>query len=324
MSVRRSQVYNNLAHLVAAGVPIVRAARAAGSGMHGHVARAMTGMARDMEEGCLIGDAMRQRPRVFPQLDVLVVEVADNSGNLPEGLRMLAGWYELMARIKRTVISGMVLPILVLNIAAFVYPIPQLVMTGIDIDLYIRQVVSTLLLFYVPIAIFIAAIKLSSRRGVIRTVIDAVALRIPVLGSALREMALSRYCHAFSMMTRAGVSVVTTAQSASELTGNATMGKRLAGGVEAAKAGNAISEGFSHKLPLDFLEMWRVGEETGDVDAVTARMAARYEESAERKFTELAKWLPRIFYLFVCLMIIKMIFTMMGYITGAIEEAGNI
>jgi type II secretory pathway component PulF len=323
MSVRRSQVYYNLAHLVAAGVPILRAAKTAGAGMRGKVARAIVEISRDMERGSTIGEGMKKRPDVFPPLDVMVVEVADSSGSLPTGLRMLAQWYELMARVRRTLISGMVLPIVVLNVAAFVYPVPQFLLSGLTPAGYIRQVVTTLMAFYVPIVAIVTLIKLSGSRGIARQVIDEVAIRIPVLGGALREMALSRYCLAFSMMSNAGVSVVTTAQSASELTGNSVIGRRLAGGAAAAKAGNPVVEGFSGALPMDFVEMWRVGEETGDMAAATARMAARYEERAERKFVELAVWLPRIFYFFVCLMIIRMIFSIMGHITGAINNAGD-
>jgi len=292
--------------------------------MRGPISRAFVAMAGDMEHGCLIGEAMKKRYRVFSPLDVMVVEVADNSGSLPDGLRMLAQWYELLARIKRTVLSGMILPIMVLNIAAFVFPLPQLIIGGFDFARYIWSVVSILLLFYVPLVVLISIIKLSSRGGLPRKIIDTIGYYIPILGGALRDMALSRYCLAFSMMSKAGVSVITTAQSAAELTGNAVVGKMLAGGLDAAKAGNQLSEGFSPGLPLDFIEMWRVAEETGNMDETTAKMAKRYEESAELKFVELARWLPRIFYFFVCLMLVKMIFTLMGGITGAINDAVDI
>jgi type IV pilus assembly protein PilC len=291
--------------------------------MRGNVARSMAGVSSDMERGCLIGEAVKRRPDVFPPLDVMVIEVADGAGSLPEGLRMLAQWYDLMARIKHTVISGMALPIVVLNIAAFVYPVPLFLLSGLTPAGYVWQVFTTLMAFYVPVAVIVAIIKLSGSRSAARRVIDEVAIRIPVLGGALRDMALSRYCLAFSMMSKAGVSVVTVAQSAAELTGNTVIGDRLAGGVAAARAGNLLSEGFSPKLPMDFLEMWRIGEETGDTDDITARMAQRYEESADRKFTELARWMPKIFYFFVCLMIIRMIFSLAGIITGAINNAGN-
>ena len=156
MSAKRSQVYDNLAHLVAAGVPIVRASRTAGKGMRGKVARSMDGISREMEQGCMIGEALRKRPGVFPPLDVMVIEVADGAGSLPEGLRMLAQWYDLMARIKRTVISGMVLPVVVLNIAAFVYPVPQFLLSGLTPAGYIQQVFMTLMAFYVPVLAIVA------------------------------------------------------------------------------------------------------------------------------------------------------------------------
>jgi type IV pilus assembly protein PilC len=324
MGARRSQVYDNLSHLVAAGVPIVRATRTAGGTTRGKISRALVSISSDLERGSTFGEALRQRPQAFPPLDVMVLDVADNSGHLPDGLRMLSSWYELMARIKRKVISGMVLPIVVLNMAAFVYPLPtMLIKGGMTWQGYLLQVFEILLCFYVPIVVVVTVVKLSSGRSAVRGLLDSVAIRIPVLGWAIRDMALARYCHACAMMAKAGVPAITTAQDAALLTGNAVMGARLGGGADAARAGNLISEGFSHKLPADFVEMWKVGEETGDMERTAARMAARYEESADRKFVELATWLPRIFYFFVCAMIVMMIFKMLGVYVGTWEHAGD-
>jgi type II secretory pathway component PulF len=218
----------------------------------------------------------------------------------------------------------MVLPIVVLNIAAFVFPVPGFIVANMAVPQYLEQVVRTLLSFYIPVAAVVLLVKFSGNRGLVRRVLDGAVLWIPVLGSAVREMALARYCHAFSMMARAGISVVTTAQSAAELCGNAAIAGRLAGGAEAARAGNAVMEGFSSRLPLEFIEMWRVGEETGEMAAVAERMARRYQERAEAKFVEVARWLPRIFYFFVCLMIIRMIFKLAGTYMGTLEGIGDI
>jgi type IV pilus assembly protein PilC len=326
MSLRkRSYVYHNFAHLVGAGVPIVRATKAAGAGTRGSVTRAMANMSEDIEKrGLTVAEAMRRRPGVFAPLDVMVVEVADNSGNLPDGFRLLGDWYELMARIRGIIISGMILPIIVLNIAAVVYPIPRFIFTKMTKMQYMWSVFDTLMLFYVPVMVILILLNYSGTRGTVRRIIDAIAIRIPILGIAIRDMALSRYCHAFSMMAKAGMSVVTAAQQSADMCGNMSIGRRLAGGVEAAKLGNPVVEGFKPGLPLEFLEMWRVGEETGDMATVTGRLAKRYEDRMVMMFTEVARWLPRVFYFFVCLLLIKMIFTMAGSYVNILNDAGSI
>ena len=72
---------------------------------------------------------------------------------------------------------------------------------------------------------------------------------------------------------------------------------------KSVKEGEMFSEGFSTNLPLDFREAWLVGEETGNLDEVTKRLADSYAANAEFIFTQLATWLPRIVYFIVCIKI---------------------
>jgi type IV pilus assembly protein PilC len=325
MSLRKkSNTYFNLAQMIAAGMPVVRATRTAGAGVRGPIGKALIQMSTEIEKGgVMLAETMRTRPHVFSQMDTMVVEVADVSGNLPEGLRMLANWYDLMGRIKRIILSGMIMPLITLHMAAFVFPLPTLVTSGFDFDRYFASVIAALMAFYVPIVTIAVLVKLSGTRGEIRKALDHVAFCIPVLGGALMAMALSRYCLAFSMMARAGVSVITTAQRAAELCGNAVMEKRLAGGAEAAREGNPVVDGFSRRLPLEFVEMWRVGEETGDLDKTASRLAITYEEQMVFRFTALAKALPWILYALVSMMIIAMIFSLVTRYIGIINSAGS-
>jgi type IV pilus assembly protein PilC len=326
MSLRKkSNACFSLAQMVAAGMPIIRATRTAGAGTRGPIGRTLVRMSGEIEKGgMLLADAMRKHPHVFTPMDVMVVEVADNYGNLPEGLRMLANWYELMGRIKRIILTGMIMPLVTLNVAAFVFPLPALVTSGFDFSQYLRTVAMVLAAFYVPILTLAFLISASGSRGRVRKAVDHVAFYVPMLGGALRAMALSRYCMAFGMMARSGVSVITTAERSAELCGNAVMEKRLAGGAVAARQGNPVVEGFSKRLPFEFVEMWRVGEETGDMGSMTSRMAKTYEEQMVWGFTALARGLPWVLYGLVSIAIVIMIFKLMGFYLGMLTSAGSI
>ena len=88
----------------------------------------------------------------------------------------------------------------------------------------------------------------------------------------------------------------------------------LAGGAESALSGRPISEGFSAKLPKEFLEAWRIAEETGALDDVSQRLAENYAERAEHSITEFCRWLPRLVYFAVSLYIIYLILIAYGAI----------
>ncbi len=66
------------------------------------------------------------------------------------------------------------------------------------------------------------------------------------------------------------------------------------------------------KLPPEFLEPWRIGEETGSLDEVAKRLAEANAEAAEFWFGEFARWLPRVVYFLVCLLMIYYILKLAG------------
>ena len=68
------------------------------------------------------------------------------------------------------------------------------------------------------------------------------------------------------------------------------------------------------------VEMWKVGEETGQLDDISKRLADTYTEQAEFWFGEFSRWFPRFVYLLICIMLIYMIFTIAQGYVGNIES----
>jgi len=301
MKSNRAVVYNNLSVMLEAGVPIVRSLRTVGSGGKGPVAGTFDSLADLASSGVGLPEAMAKYPKVFRPLDVLVAEIGQNSGNLPESFKQLSDWYDFCTRMRRIFISGLILPVLVLHIAAVVSGLPFFLLGHIDLTGYFICAVRILAMFYVPVMVFLVIMRLRLTAGAVRRLVDLITLKIPVLGRAVRELALSRYCRAFHMLLSAGVPAVQCAEKSAELTGNVIMAGRLRSAAESARAGNTFSEGFSDELPAIFVESWRIGEETGSLDDVTLRLAESTGQTAEWRFTQFAKWLPRIAYFLFCI-----------------------
>ena len=79
-----------------------------------------------------------------------------------------------------------------------------------------------------------------------------------------------------------------------------------------AHAGQPVSSGFGGYLPRDFVEMWKIGEETGSLDDALARLADFTSDRAQSTFTELARWVPRIIYLLIVVYVAYVILGMYG------------
>lgn len=106
------------------------------------------------------------------------------------------------------------------------------------------------------------------------------------------------------MLYKAGVPIAQCATQATELTGNLIIADMFKGASASIEAGNSAYEGLSRRLPLDYLNLWQTGEEVGELDKMTDKIAEISGDRAELLFTEVAKWLPKLLYAMICLVMI--------------------
>ncbi len=178
-----------------------------------------------------------------------------------------------------------------------------------SVETYLLNVLATLAIFYVPGLIVWGIVRFTPETGPLRALLDGFTLHLPVLGRAMRDLALSRYCRTFEMLYACGsVPIAEVARVSARLCGHATVRRWLEGGAVSAEAGKPVSEGFSPRLPVQFQAMWRIGEESGKLDETCARLADQAAEDSERRFEQVAQWTPRIVYFLVSALIVYHIF----------------
>ena len=306
--------YHNLANMLEAGVPVQRSLNTLIPGLKPRLQKAFLALAEGVSQGNPLAHTMVLHPKIFAPVDIMLVDVGEESGNLPGMIALLSRWHEMSARMLKRLISGLLLPVLVLTIAAFVFPLPAFVLGNLDVKSYLYRVAGILLLFWVPAGIIALIVRTTPGTGPARRILDSVVLRIPILGSAVHRLSISRFCWAFHMLCKAGIPYSESVDMAISVTGNIVIADQFAPAAESVKAGRSMSEGFSKKLPLDLVEMWKTGEETGTLDDVSKRLADNYSEQAEFWFAEFTRWFPRFVYLLICLVLIYMIFNLAGNI----------
>ena len=310
--------YHNLSNMLGAGVPVQRSLNTVIPGLKPRLKKAFVALADGVAQGNPMSEAMVLHPKIFDPVDIMLVEVGETSGNLPDLIGLLSKWHEMSARMLRKMISGLLLPVMVLTIAAFVFPLPNYVLGGWDLREYLLKVLSILLLFWIPALIIVIIIRTTPKTGPARRVLDTIVLRIPVLGRANYRLSIGRFCWAFHMLSMAGVPYSESVDMALSVTGNQVVADMFRPAAKSVRAGELMSAGFSKKLPFDVVELWKTGEETGRLDDMAKRLAENYSEQAEFWFAEFARWFPRFVYFLICLMIIKMILTLAGRIWGGL------
>ena len=301
---KRAQLYTALATAFDAGLGLERALRAAAGDGSGPFAHAVVRIVADVRDGQTLTEAMARHPRLFPTADLTLIEVGEGTGTLEAACRHLADWYEFKRRTWRTIMAGMIYPTLVIHVAAVVIPAPPALLGKISFGSYLLSVLTILACFYVPTVGALLVYRWFTAQPGGRRRVDAVLLRVPGLGGALRDLALSRYCRNFRAMYVAGAGPDKCNAAAVKICGNGAVAAWFEAGTQAARDGHDVSTGFSAQVPHDFLSLWTSAEEAGRLDDTLQRLADNYTESAEFRIKQIARWVPRLIYAAVAVFLV--------------------
>lgn len=297
MADSRINLYHNLSAMLKAGMPIVRAIE----NVHkrGRFGRVFQKVQADVARGMSLTDIVEQNRGDFQPIDRILISVGEQTGQVAEMLEALSQWYEFRQRVSRMAMAGMMLPAFYVHAAAFLLPVIPFALGGFDVNVYFKGMLGILALFYVPLLTIFGIVYFTPKQGPLRLVLDTVVLCIPLVGKAVRELSLSRYCKTFSIAYKAGVPIVECAKLATESAVNAVMRRRLSGAYEMARVGEEMSTGFSRSLGSEFISIWQIGEESGELDESAARLGEMHAENAERTFRLVAKLFPFLIYLVI-------------------------
>ena len=301
--------YHNLSVTLEAGVEILRAFDIVSQGQRGGLKKAFLGARESIAKGTGVAEAMKKYRGAFPEIDLMLIEAAETSGKYPECFQLLSKWHEFQIKIMRIIKSGLLLPIFILHVALFIAPVPGLVSSqDFTMHRYLLAVLKPLIIIYVSVFVLIYSYRIFKKLRFLKLILDTFILWIPLLGKAVFELAIARFCYTFNMLNKAGVPIMQGLPLAVDLTGNSVVAKAFRGGVESVNNGNAACEGFSSKLPNEYLSLWQVGEETGELTKTVDKIAEIASDRADFYFTQFAKWFPKIVYAIICIWMITQIF----------------
>ena len=308
LEIMKQELYGNIHTMLEAGLSITKALRIAARGnkKHRHM---LFACADDIERGLSLTDVARRHRRLFSEADVKIIEAGEISGQLVESFALLANWHLLKSQTRAIIKSGLMLPALELHIAALIWPLPAFIVGNISLLGYLTM--SFLLLFfflYLPVGTVVFICRISSKQGRFRKLLDPALLKIPILGSALENLAYARYCSAFHALHNAGIPMADCADISLDLCGNEHVASMLKGGGDKARNGYPVSEGFSDKVPHGFIELWQTGEQSGRLIEILQRLSTKQQDQAKQKFRDFGKFLPQLCMILVILIIAVLCF----------------
>ena len=254
----------------------------------------------DVESGASLADAMRKHPKTFDPLFTNMIAAGEAGGILDTILKRLATYIEKAVKLAGQVQSAMIYPIAVVVIAGAVVGvilwkvIPTFAALfsglGADLPLPTRIVIglSNNLVSYFPF-IFVAGAGIAyafkqyygTPKG--RRVVDATTLKAPVLGNIMRKIAVARFCRTLSTLIASGVPILDGLEITAKTAGNAVIEDAVMVTRTSIERGETISAPLkeTHVFPAMVTQMIGVGEATGALDTMLAKIADFYEEEVD-------------------------------------------
>ena len=253
-----------------------------------------------VEGGAALADAMRKFPNSFDPLYTNMIAAGEAGGILDTILKRLAVYIEKNVKLKGQVKSAMIYPIAVIVIAAVVVgvilwkviptfaamfeglgaqlPLPTRVVIALSDNLVKYGV------FAIPgIGLVGYAFSQYYKTDGGRHQIDAVMLKMPVLGLLLRKISVARFCRTLSTLIASGVPILDGLDITARTSGNAIVEDAILATRKSIERGETISAPLkeTNVFPSMVIQMISVGEATGALDAMLAKIADFYEEEVD-------------------------------------------
>jgi len=254
----------------------------------------------DVEGGLSLAEAFKKHPRIFNSLYVNLIAAGETGGVLDTILQRLAAYVEKAEKLRSTIRGAMVYPAVVAAAAvmviavilAFVIPVFEDLFAGmgaglpaptqfvVDLSRFTRDNAGHILTGIVLlIAVFSRYRK--TRHG--RTVMDALALKLPVIGLLLRKVAIARLSRTLGTMISSGIPILDALDIAARTSDNVILEEAISDVRTGVIEGRSISEPLleSGLFPGMVVQMVAVGEATGALDTMLEKIASFYDEEVD-------------------------------------------
>lgn len=265
---------------------------------------------QNVEEGSTLYAALEKHPKVFDSLYTHMVEAGETGGVLDLILQRLATLIEKVVKLKRSIVSASIYPAAVILVAIgaiaviMVVVIPQfeqiflgLLGPGEALPLPTRIVmmISGFLAGWGGLTLLVTligggiGIKFYYKTPKGRWQIDTLLLKTPIFGSILRKIAVARFSRILSTLLSSGVPILQSLDITAKTAGNVV----IEDAILKVRAGVERGENFVDPLketkvfPHMVGQMIGVGEQTGALDAMLAKIADFYEEEVDTAIADL-------------------------------------
>lgn len=289
---------NNLGTMIEAGLPLARALTVIGKQTKNpKLKEILESLITDVNKGLAFNEGLTKFPKVFPGFYVAMIRAGEESGKLPETLKIVASQLEKSYELKRKIRGAMIYPsiiislIIVIAVLMMLFVVPTLSDTFSELgaelpattrfilgisDFLSAYIFIILPVFIVFVGLFIRLLK--TKKGIYYAM--WVVLHMPVFKEITKQANAAITMRTISSLVSSGVSMVHALEITEDVIQNPHFKRVLSQAKQEVQKGtllSAIFERNAHLYPILVAEMIDVGEETGQLSQMLEKGAIFYE-----------------------------------------------
>ncbi|MBW2027748.1 MAG: type II secretion system F family protein [Deltaproteobacteria bacterium] len=273
---------------------------------------------RDVEGGSTLAEAMKKHPKIFDALFVNLVAAGEVGGILDTILRRLAEYIEKAEKLKSQIKGALTYPIVVVAIAIIVIAVILIFVIPVFEEMFSSfgsalpaptQIVVNMSRFmkgnfyWIFLALGALAVGFKKYRDTNagRKVTDTIALKLPVFGELLKKVAVARFTRTLGTMITSGVPILDALDIVAKTSGNVVLEEIIYEVRASIAEGQSIAEPLSENdvFPGMVVQMISVGEATGALDSMLAKIADFYDEEVDAAVDAMTSMLEPLLMLFL-------------------------
>ncbi len=321
-----------LASLLRSGVKINEACEIlAAQQTNKNVRRILFGVYYAVNSGQSFSDALKEHPREFPKILVSMIEVGEATGDLDEVLNEAVEYFEKQYRLKMSIRSTLMLPVIYLVVAVGVAiflmvgvmpqfegmydtlggDLPGVTILFMNVGDFIR---TNALFILLGLLVLIAIGILVYRRFYkVQYTLSKLAIKMPIFGELVKLNNLSRIASTIAEMLKNHVPLQESIKNTYELIDNRVYQELLIRAQKNVTSGEYMSRAFEHHYASEvvFNRMMGVGERTGELGKMMNNLSDFYDEDSDIKIEQMKAALQPILLIFIYILIIIMILAVM-------------
>jgi len=290
-------MYGQLSDLLGSGVPLLRALK---SIVKSTVNKRLKGVLDDIHnsvaDGKSLYESMAEHHNIFPALHTVMVQAGERASFIEEVLESLSVFLERLDELRGKVLGALIYPVMLVMlggtvmVSALVLFVPKFepMLAGIEkpmpteVIFFLSESIRN---YWAIIATAIGALvaffwsamqSQSSKRA-----LERWRLKIPVAGTAMRMVAITRFCRILGTMLANGVPILQALAISRDATGSALLAENIEDAIKNVRAGEPLTEPLKGGglFPEQVLAMISVAEESNQLQKVLLHIA----DSVERR-----------------------------------------